>query len=346
MQSQPKKLLVYCPNWVGDVVAATPVFDCLRENYPDAKIICAVRNYAKGVVEDGPWFDQIIGCDDKTTKGFLNLVQAIRSINPDTAIVLPSSFRSALAVWFGGVKKIFGYIRNHRSFLLSGGPQPIYAEDGILPIPMVDYYMEICRWLNLEIPDVKKPSLFLSDSLKERGRRLLNDYGIKPDDMVIGMNPGAKFGSSKCWPAEYFAKLAELIVEQWDCKILLFVGPGEDEIAQSIIEASKVTLVNTGPDRVGLALLKYLIKRCLLLVTNDTGPRHYAVALDVPVVVIMGPTDPRYTAANLEKTLVLRKELDCSPCHKKECPRDHECMLMIKPETVFEGSKNLLERVP
>lgn len=345
MQLKPKTLLVYCPNWVGDVVAATPVFHCLRQNYPEAKIVCVIRNYARGVVEDGPWFDQIIGCDDKTAKGFFKLIKTIRSINPDIAVVLPSSFRSTLAVWFGGVKKIFGYLRNYRSFLLSGGPRPVYAENGILPTPMVDYYMEICRWLNCTIPDVIKPRLFLSDLLKEKGNQLLDGYGIKPDDMVIGMNPGAKFGSSKCWPTEYFAKLAELFVEQWDCKILLFVGPGEDKLAQSIIETSKATIVNTGPDKVDLALLKSLIRRCRLLVTNDTGPRHYAVAFDVPVVVIMGPTDPRYTAANLEKTLVLRKELDCSPCHKKECPRDHECMLMIKPETVFEGSESLLKGV-
>ena len=338
-------LLVYCPNWVGDVVAATPVFFCIRQNYPETKIVGVVRNYAKGVVEDGPWFDQIIGCDDKTTKGFFKLVQMMRSLNPDIAIVLPSSLRSALAVWFGGVKEIFGYRRNHRSFLLSGGPRPIYAGNGILPIPMVDYYMEICRWLHLEIPEVTKPRLFLSDSLKKKGSQILDRYGIKNDDMVIGMNPGAKFGSSKCWPPEYFARLAELFLRRWDCKILLFVGPGEDEIAQSIIEASEANIVNTGPDKVDLALLKYLIKRCQLLVTNDTGPRHYAVAFDVPVVVIMGPTDPRYTAANLEKTLVLRQELDCSPCHKKECPRDHKCMSIIKPETVFEGSESLLEGI-
>ncbi|MHC5172345.1 MAG: glycosyltransferase family 9 protein [Planctomycetota bacterium] len=72
-----------------------------------------------------------------------------------------------------------------------------------------------------------------------------------------------------------------------------------------------------------LALLKPLIKRCDVLITNDTGPRHYAVAFNVPVVAIMGPTDPRYTAANLEKTVVIRQELECSPCHKKVCPIDH-----------------------
>jgi heptosyltransferase-2 len=345
MEPKPKTLLVYCPNWVGDVVMATPTFHCLRQNFPEAEIIGVIRNYARGVVEDGPWFDHIVGCDDKTTRGFLKLQQTIRSLRPDIAIVLPSSLRSALIVWFGGVKEIYGYRRNFRSFLLHGGPKPIHSENGILPVPMADYYMEICRWLHLKIPVVMKPSLFLSESLEEKGKQLLNKYGIGSDNMVIGLNPGAKFGSSKCWPPEYFAKLAELLIKRWDCKVLLFVGPGEDNIAQSIIETSKVSIVNTGPDRVDLGLLKYLIKRCQLLITNDTGPRHYAVAFNVPVVVIMGPTDPRYTAANLEKTLILRQELDCSPCHKKECPRHHECMSMIKPETVFEGSENLLRKV-
>jgi len=345
MQQQPRTLLVYCPNWVGDVVMATPMFHCLRLNYPDAKIIGVIRNYVRGVIEDGPWFDQILGCADKTAIGFFKLVQNIRDLNSDIAIVLPSSFRSTLALWLGGVNEIYGYRRNYRSSLMNGGPKPIYTENGILPIPMVDYYMEICRWLRLEIPDVKKPRLFLSEALEEKGNRLLDAHGIKSDEMIIGLNPGAKFGSSKCWPPEYFAKLAELFIKRWKCKILLFVGPGEDKIAQSIMQISKVNIINTGPDKVNLALLKYLIRRCRLLITNDTGPRHYAVAFNVPVVVIMGPTDPRYTAANLEKTLVLRQELECSPCHKKQCPRDHECMSMISPEIVFEGSESLLENV-
>jgi heptosyltransferase-2 len=257
---------------------------------------------------------------------------------------LPNSIRSVLTVRLAGVKRVYGYRRDGRSLLLTGGPKPARIENEIVPVPMVQYYMEVCRWLQLKPPAVIKPSLFLSDSLEKKGNEMLRRYGIKADDMVIGINPGAKFGSSKCWPVEYFAKLAELFTQQWNCKILLLVGPGEDKIAQSIVDLSKARIVNTGPDKVNLALLKHLIKRCQLLVTNDTGPRHYAVAFDIPVVVIMGPTDPRYTAANLEKTLVLRQELDCSPCHKKKCPRDHECMFMIKPEDVLKESEKLLEK--
>jgi heptosyltransferase-2 len=324
---------------------ATPIFDCLRDNYPEAKLIAVIRNYVCGVIEDGPWFDGVIGTDDKTARGFYKLVCNIRSARPDLAIVLPNSMRSALSARLAGVRKIYGYRRNGRSWLLSGGPKPIQSKNGILPVPMVQYYMEICRHLGLELPGVVKPSLFLSDLLEKRGNQLLESHGIESNDMVIGLNPGAKFGSSKCWPPEHFARLAELLEAQWDCRLLLFVGPGEDKIAQSIVEMSKTTIINTGPDRVDLALLKPLVRRCQLLVTNDTGPRHYAVAFDVPVVVIMGPTDPRYTAANLDKTVVLREELDCSPCHKKECPHDHECMRRISPETVLEASQKLLESV-
>jgi heptosyltransferase-2 len=162
--------------------------------------------------------------------------------------------------------------------------------------------------------------------------------------MVIGLNPGAKFGSSKCWPAHHFASLADMLTKRWNCKILLFIGPGEEDLGQSIAGLSKAEIINTEPDRIDLALLKPLIKRCQLLVTNDTGPRHYAVAFDVPVVVIMGPTDPRYTDTNLEKTLVLRQPIDCSPCHEKICPRNHECMTEISPHAVLGGIETLLEK--
>ncbi|MFA6344783.1 MAG: glycosyltransferase family 9 protein, partial [Syntrophales bacterium] len=115
-------------------------------------------------------------------------------------------------------------------------------------------------------------------------------------------------------------------------------------IAEAIVKHCRVSVIDTGPDRIDLAALKPLIQRCNLLVTNDTGPRHIAVAFGVPVVVIMGPTDPRYTSANLDKSVVIRKTLDCSPCHKKVCPWDHRCMTEIRPEEVLGEAIKLLER--
>ena len=158
------------------------------------------------------------------------------------------------------------------------------------------------------------------------------------------MNPGASFGSSKCWPVEHFARLAEMLQSYFQSKIILFAGPKEDEIAEAIVGISRVNIINTAPDKVDLDLLKPLVKRCELLITNDTGPRHYGVAFDVPTVVLMGPTDPKYTESDLESSEVIRLELACSPCHKKVCPQDHKCMRDITPEMVLEKSKGLIQR--
>jgi heptosyltransferase-2 len=337
-------ILVACPNWVGDVVMATPTFECIRQNYPAARIIGLIRQYAGGVVEDGPWFDDLIKVNDKTIRSVFQAACRIRRLNPGMAFVLPNSFRSVLIARFGGAKKIYGYRRNGRSFLMSGGPLPLHKNKRFIPRPMTDYYLEICRWLNLTTPVQSRPRLYMSDAIQEKGRRFLKRYCISNDDTVIGMNPGAQFGSSKCWPPAHFARLAELLSQRWNCKILLFIGPGEEDIGIKIVKLSRAKIINTGPDKVDLALLKPLIQRCRLLVTNDTGPRHYAVAFDIPVVVIMGPTDSRYTQSNLEKTIVLRRETECSPCHLKECTLDHRCMTEITPEMVLQAGKQLLQK--
>jgi heptosyltransferase-2 len=322
---------------------ATPTFECIRKNYPAARIIGLIRQYAGGVVEDGPWFDDLNEVNDNTTRGFIQAACKIRRLKPNMAFVLPNSFRAVLIARFGGAKKIYGYRRNGRSFLMTGGPLPLRENKYFIPRPMGDYYLEICRRLHLTTPLQPRPRLFMSDAVQEKGRRLLERYCISPGDTVIGMNPGAQFGSSKCWPPAHFARLAELLSQHWNCKILLFTGPGETELGDKIVQLSRAKIINTGPDKVDLSLLKPLIQRCRLLVTNDTGPRHYAVAFDIPVVVIMGPTDPRYTQANLEKTIVLRRETECSPCHLKECTLDHRCMTEITPEMVLEAGKQLLQ---
>ncbi|NLH41415.1 MAG: lipopolysaccharide heptosyltransferase II [Planctomycetes bacterium] len=337
-----RTLAVRCPNWVGDVVMATPVFDCLRRNLPQARIIGVMKRNMQGIVRDGPWFDDLVDGNDKTWAGFRRMQKQLQALSPDAAILLTNSVRSALTMRLSGVRRIFGYRREWRNFLLAGGPSPS-ANGTVVPIPMGEYYLEICRWLNLDIPERPRPSLFVGKDLQSRGDSLLTRHGVAAGDFLIGLNPGASFGSSKCWPPEYFAELATLCRKALGAKIILFSGPGEEGIIEAILDKAQVELIDTRADRVDLEMLKPLVKRCNLFVTNDTGPRHYAVAFDVPTVVIMGSTDPRYTAANLERTAVVRKELDCSPCHKKTCPRQHECMREIRPAEVLAAAERLMK---
>ena len=208
---------------------------------------------------------------------------------------------------------------------------------------MQDYYLDICRYLDLEIPTSPKPTLYISDTLASQGANRLKNYGIEADATVIGLNPGASFGSSKCWPTEYFAELAEQLQDRFGGKLLLLVGPGEEAIADRIIQASNAEIINTAKDRIDLAHLKPLIMRCNLLITNDTGPRLYAGAFNVPHIVLMGPTNAIYTANNLQMSTVLQRQLPCVPCHKKTCPLGHHaCMNEITPAMGIEAATNYL----
>lgn len=337
-----RHILVRCPNWVGDLIMATPLFECLRANLPGVRITALTRPYNAKIIAGAPWLDNVVLCKDKSFSGLLDTSGAVRSSGADTALLLPNSIRSYLPVRLGGITKIYGYRRGGRKYLVKG-PLPVMAEQGVLPMPMIDYYLDLCRWLGLDIQANPAPSLFVSEDQSADAAALLARYGISKQDRVVGLNPGAKFGSSKCWPPEYFARLAELIEAQWGCRMLLLVGPGESQIADEIIARTRAKLINTDADRIDLGLLKPIIRRCDLLITNDTGPRHYATALKRPVVVIMGPTDPRYTSSNLEQTIVLRKDLPCAPCHKKECPEGHECMRDISPEEVMSAAVRLMD---
>jgi heptosyltransferase II len=342
LPSDIKTIMVRCPNWVGDAVMATPALDSLRAFFPQVRMVAIARRNILKILEGGPWFDAYLDGDDHRWRDFWGLVGEIRRVQPDLAIILPNSIRSVLPLWLGGAQCRIGYRRGGRGMLLSGGPEPRRLNGRFTPMPMENYYLELTEWLGAPQPSVRKPRLYIPDALQQRAEKLFKKYGITASDRLIGLNPGASFGSSKCWPAEYFAQTVGLLQRRFDAKIILFSGPAENDIARSIITQSTANIIDTSSDQVDLAMLKPLIRRCSLLVTNDTGPRHYAVAFDVPAVVVMGPTDPRWTASNLDRTIVLRQEMPCAPCHKKTCPTDHACMKRITPEMVLDAVQKLL----
>ena len=207
---------------------------------------------------------------------------------------------------------------------------------------MTVHYMEICKAMGLKADDLGT-ELFSRKELDEEAERIFDRHGIDKKDTVVGINPGAKFGSSKCWPPEYFAKIADMVTEKFGSKVVIFAGPGEDEIARKIESLCQRGIINTAPDKISLSLLKPMIRRCRLLVTNDTGPRHYATAFKVPAIVIMGPTNPAYTEYGLDMTTILRADADCSPCHRHVCNSDHRCMTSISPEMVFKEVEKILD---
>ncbi|HOK03953.1 MAG TPA: lipopolysaccharide heptosyltransferase II [Victivallales bacterium] len=334
------KILIRCPNWVGDIVMATPVFRCVKENFPKAKVTALVRKYALGVIESSPHFDTIIIAEDKSFYELFKLAIKLRKESFDLAILLTNSPRAFLPIYFAGIKKIIAYRRNIQKFFVDG-PVPLKENGKIKAIPMTDYYVELCRFMGLKIPNPLETELFVSEEDEKEIDLLFEKSGISNKEKIICLNPGAKFGSSKCWTPANFAKLADLVSAEFSARIILVSGPGEEKIASEILSLSNTEIIHFG--NLNLSRLKALIKRVSILVTNDTGPRHYATAFKVPAVVILGPTNPAYTEYGLEITSFVKAEVKCSPCHLRICPRNHECMKMISPELLMEYLRKYLK---
>jgi heptosyltransferase-2 len=354
-----RKILVRAPNWVGDVVMATPSFRCIRENFEDSHITLLIKKNLSGIISDSPWFDEVIELEplrkkdtyrflplpqklfNGSIKRYLSLIRRLRQERFDLGILFPNSFSSAFTVWLSGVKKRVGYSRDIRSLLLTDSIDRLSENGRFRPTYMADYYLRLCTQIGCKV-NSKELELFITGASEDVTNKLFKKYNIDKKPFIL-INPGASYGSSKCWTAEGFARTADMLTDIIDCKIVLTCGPGETRLADEIEKFSKKNLINLSKESISLDILKVLVKRCTLLLTVDSGPRHFAVALKRPVVVLMGPTDPRYTESEYEIGNVIREDVDCSPCHLKTCPTDHRCMTMISPEKVTQACKDLLK---
>ncbi len=341
-------LLVQSPNWVGDVVMATPALRALRNGFPDAKITLLTRKTGSKILAGAPWFDDVVLFDrkaaDRGPLALFKMARKIRHLGVDLAVILPNSFSSGLLAFLAGCRRRAGYGPG-RSWLLTDYLSPVMEGRRRRPAYMVDYYGDLLECLGIPRGE-NRLELFVREEEEAECEAFLFRHGLSDDEgaPLVALNPGASFGPSKLWLTDRFAAVGDELVKRNGCRVLLLCGPGEESLADEI--ASKMTqpVVNTGADMVGLGALKPLMRRLSLLITTDTGARHFAVAFGKPVVVLMGSTDPRYTQGNLEKTVVLREEVDCAPCHLKICPIDHRCMERISVDRVLEAARTALGR--
>ncbi len=345
----PSAIFVRAPNWLGDVVMATPAFKALRESFPKARIVCGIKKGHRAILEGLPWIDEFHAVEKtRGLRGLLREARRLREQRFDLAVLFPNSVSSALVCRIAGIPRRIGY-KQGRGLLISEGIRasaPI-RKDGKkygprrVPEPMIDYWSRLFEATGLGKPALH-PSLAVSDEEEKTAQELLALHGLPRDARPLLLNPGASFGSTKLWAAERWARLAGLLDEAGLGPQLVLVGPGEEELARAIGAATSVPLTLCIDPLFPLGALKALVRRSVAMVTTDSGPRHVAVAFDTPHVVLMGPTHPGYTARNLEHARIVRIEVDCGPCHLKSCPLDHACMTGIEPEPVRDSLLELL----
>ena len=355
ISAEPSRILVVQPSWVGDAVMATPMLRAIRELYPNAHISYLLKRYVKPIYTGMPWADQLITYRTGKTKahagkGLFDLARRLRAGRFDLAILLPNSFKSALLCKMGAIKRVLGYDRDGRGFLLSDKLLPVKERGKFIPTPIVKYYMGLAHYLGSPQRDLSM-KLFTTESERREAGEILNRAGIDPlldrpashgQAPLIMLNPGAQYGAAKCWLPENFAALGDRFAEELGATVLISAAPKERRIVDAILRHMKHKPVDLSSKGLTLGALKEITRRCDLMVTNDTGPRHIAVAMDVPVVTVFGPTHPEWTEIYFAKERQVAVKVFCGPCQKKLCPLDHRCMTRISPAMVFAKSQELL----
>lgn len=325
------------PRWVGDAVMATPLIEALHEAWPAATIDLLLKRYLSGLFNDAPWANREIIINDG--KSFWQLRSLLARERYDLGVLLPNSLRPALLLAAARVRRRVGYRRNGRGPLLSPG-LPFPRER---PFRMVDFYGALGE--RLHVGNTNRPlKLHASPETRQAAADLLKRHGLDCEAPLLGLNPGAKYGSSKLWPAAHFAAAADGIAARHPVQMVILAGPGEDELAAEIASRARTKLVVLPSAEVNLSMLKNVLTHLNMLITNDTGPRHMAVALGVPVVTVYGPTHAAWGQTDFSHGEDLFIEVDCGPCMERKCPLGHHrCMTDLEPSRVVDAAVRQLE---
>jgi len=343
------KIGVVLPNWIGDVVMATPTLRALRHYFGvDAEIVGIMRPYVSQVLEGTDWLDRSIYLDRKSRDRnlhSLNVVRQLRRWQPDVMILLANSLRAGAMAWLSGARDRVGYARNGRGPLLSNGLTVPREGGKLTAISPVDYYLDLAYAIGCprESPDLELATLPADEVI---GDRVWKNLTLDKVSRVVILNTGSANGTSRDWPTEHFAELAKRIVSDEDTAVLVICGPRERETAAAIEGLANHSRVTSMAEQdLSLGVAKACIRRGQLMVTTDSGPRHIAAAFDVPVVTLFGPIDFRWTDTRHPLAINLQHHVDCRPCGQSVCPlRHHRCMSEHTVDRVYAAVQQQLAR--
>ena len=303
------KILVLELWHMGDVILTTPVLQCLRSMYPDARITLLAKDHARELLDGSGLVDDIVTFDFPWTAmsakynparydraAISNVVRKLRREQFDLSLDCRMDLRSNILTRSVGAKRRIGYDFGGGGFLLTDA----------LPPPPADQH-KVDDWMGLlaplratapgRVPPVPDPFLTISEKEKAEATQVLRASDISEDDVVVGIHPGGSH-EAKRWPVDNFAEVGRVLSQRHRIKLIVFVDP------QGFGSEMKV-----GNDalfvRTSIREMMSLLTQCDLFICNDSGPMHAAAALGVPVVAIFRTGNPRaYGPRGLNHTVV------------------------------------------
>ena len=327
------KILVIAPSWVGDCMLMQPMLMRLKQRHPDCRIDVLAPPWTAALLRAMPEVREVIinpfphGALQLATR--YRLGKQLRAMHYDQAIVLPNSLKSALVPFFARIPLRTGFIGESRYILLNDARK---LDKSALPL-MVERFAQLAEDPGNAIPrPLADPRLTISAAQRDASLHKLKLILDKP---VAVFCPGAEYGPAKRWPVAYFAEIAQRLHQQGYAVWL--IGSGKDRtVSEEINQLAGGHALNlcgsTGLDD-AIALLSC----AQLVISNDSGLMHLAAALDKPMLALFGSSSPQFTPPLSAQAHVVKLDIECSPCFKRECPLGHfNCMVQLTPDLVWK----------
>ncbi|MBN9663496.1 MAG: lipopolysaccharide heptosyltransferase II [Acidobacteria bacterium] len=307
-----------------------PALAAVRARFPAAKITVLARPWVAGLYRKEPFADEILPYQPESAVDRWRTAAELRKHKFDCALLLQNAFDAALVAFLARIPRRIGYNRDGRGLLLTDAV-PVPAKGSIPPHESF-YYLELLRqigWVD------KLPSEPLIRLAGQRG----------PTRSVVGVSPGAAYGTAKQWIPERFAAAAIQIAGQLDAEIELFGSKSERALCEQV-RSEIQQLGGSAQNLAGETTLEQFIERagtCRVFLTNDSGSMHIASALGIPTVAVFGATNHITTGPTGPLARVIRHDVECSPCLLRECPIDHRCMTGVEAGRVVQSALDLVQ---
>ena len=341
------KILVRGTNWIGDAVMSVPALRELRRIFPDSHIALHTRSWADGLFRDADFIDELVTFDKHRwkIKDVYDNSQFLRDDGFELAVLLPNSFESAVTSFLTKIPRRIGYNKDIRGLLLT---DPIAVPEWKNRRHEVFYFLNLIGeverrvlgrdTISRAIPDI---SLDISDERRSAARGLLTASGTDPAKKTVALGVGSTNSRAKRWPADRYARLADMLRSGLDVNVILVGSKDENNVSEEVAALCSLSPINLA-GRTDLGEAVAVLSVVDLLISNDMGLAHIAPAVGTNTIAIFGPTNPETTRPFADNAEVIRKKVECAPCMLRDCPIDHRCMTRVSVEEVFEIAERYL----
>ncbi len=334
-----KRILVVCPNWLGDVLFATPFLRALKSAYPEAQLDVLLPKRVQEVLQHHPLIHETIAYNERLNAGSfletLSLSAKLRKRSYDAGILLtPSNSRSRL-LRSAGIRIRAGYIREGKDQAITHGvPEP--------PDPQhkIDYFLDLASKLGIAAGG-REMDFFPQETSRISVQNKLRDAGIKSGEPYVVIHIGGNW-LLKRWPLSHFAMWVKLWLQKQNGYVVVCGTSSETELSVRLSDDIKDKRLVSLCGHTTLDELAWLLRGARLVVSNDSGPAHLAATQKTPIIGLFGPTSADLTGPVSSGPLyIFQARVGCAvPCYYTVCS-DHLCMRSIAPQDVLQKAAEM-----